>query len=257
MVYFDPRGVQGSKVSTKWSPETGGWGDLTYRGVTDMPGWRGGNATSQSYARAAEQLLRGSQSAESAVLDAYRALYEQRLGGRAAAQGQYVDQMGAEAASQGLSPDIVRRLVAAQRARSVQEAGAERGASDMLGGLARAELLKGTASELAGLQQQEANLAWQSHQAHQANKRAAQMGLVQGVGTLASSFLGPWAFGLALGANRDANGGVSPQSGAILDAGINNSSLGLMNGMTGQPLAGYAPPPGFQPIYGPWPDSAY
>lgn len=140
-------------------PNVGGFGNFNYQGLGGanavIPGLPGGIQNGNGYAAAAQSILTGSQGAQDALLKAYRAQYQQRAEGIAGAQGEQADRLGAQASSQGISPDLIQRMLLGSNADTQRQIGAARGEgqSDYFNSLA--ELLKGTGTELAGLKENE------------------------------------------------------------------------------------------------------
>lgn len=140
-------------------PNVGGFGNFNYQGLGGanavIPGLPGGIQNGNGYAAAAQSILTGSQGAQDALLKAYRAQYQQRAEGIAGAQAEQADRLGAQASSQGISPDLIQRMLLGSNADTQRQIGAARGEGEVDYGTALAELLKGTGTELAGLKESE------------------------------------------------------------------------------------------------------
>lgn len=200
----------------------GGYGGQSYEGI-GKTGYK--SVRDMAWSQAAQKILRGASGADAALLEAYRDMYRARLGGAAAGQRQYVDQMGSEAAGQGLSPDLVRRMIAARQASQAQGLSAQQG--ELMGqyGAQRAGLLQGTGNALAGLQLDQ--LKWEQNRADAkaAAKKAGQMGALGAVAGIAGAALGGPLGGM-LGASMFGGGGgggytpgstVAPGTGPLLN----------------------------------------
>lgn len=137
-----------------------------------------------SHTQAASYLLQGAQGAEQNLIKSYEMAYRGQAQGMAAAQREMDDRMGGEVASQGYSPDMVRRMIAPGKAQTQAQIGAAYGQSQA--GLYQelAELTKGLGVELADLKGEQLQFIMQAYLAKKARKAAqdsAWMGLAGGV----------------------------------------------------------------------------
>lgn len=170
------------------------------------------NPRSQVYHRAAQQVLQGAAGADEAMLQAYRDIYRARMGGAAAGQRQFVEQQGAEAAGMGLSPDLVRRLIANRQAQQAQMLGAQEGELAGAYQMARAPLIQQTGNTLASLGIDQ--LKWEmaradaKRAASNAQKAAGLGGVLGAVGAIGGAALGG-PFGAALGGSMFGGGGAN------------------------------------------------
>lgn len=180
-------------------PNVGGFGGFNYQGLgganANIPGVPGGIQNGNGYAAAAQSILTGSQGAQDALMKAYRSQYQQRAEGIAGAQSEMADRLGAQSSAQGISPDLIQRMLLGSSADTQRQLGAAKGESEMDFGTALAELLKGTGTELAGLKQNEiATLiqAYVASKARSAGQKAAFTGAVGNVAGLGgAALLGP------------------------------------------------------------------
>jgi len=187
-----------------------GYGGQTYEGF-GKAGQR--SVRDQVWSQAAGKILKGAEGADAALLEAYRDLYRSRLGGAAAGQRRYVDSMGAEAAGQGMSGDVVRRMVAGRAAQQAQMLSGYGGEMEGQYGMQRAGLLQNTGNALAGLQLDQMKWEQNYQTAKSANKRAGQMGMLGAVAGIAGAALGGPLGGM-MGASMFGGGGSYMGGGA-------------------------------------------
>lgn len=134
---------------------------------------RGGTAT------AADYLQQG-----------YENLFQQRAQGMIGGFGEAQSRMGAQAASQGLSPDVLQRLMFAPGQVLQANLGALSGESGAGLAFDLAKLMKGTSSEIAGLTEDELSLWVQKEMAKRAAKAGRNAGIMSGIGSLAGAAIG-------------------------------------------------------------------
>jgi hypothetical protein len=195
--------------------------------------YEAGSPQSQEYAKAAATLLGGAERMDAEMLQAYRDMYRARLGGAAAGQRAMMDSYGAEAAGQGLSGDVVRRLLAQGGATQAQQLGALSGELDAEYGAGRAALTGQMAQALAGLTLDEMKFGTQLDMQRRQMKDARNaMGigaiggiLSAGVGGLASG----WGLGMGLGGSGALGGGPFTGGGLTAPSGYNSSMYGAFS----------------------------
>lgn len=138
-------------------------------------------------------VLGGTKSAEEQLRSAYEGQFRQRVGGLVGGYQDQASHLGAQGASQGLSGDVVQRMLTGQGAQLQSQIGQARGESQFGLGTDLAQLLKGTGSEMAGLHMNEAAVLANYMAALKGAKATQQAGLVSGIGGGLGSLLG---FGL-------------------------------------------------------------
>lgn len=197
MVYYQ-RGYHDDEIAGPGKPGYAtGIGGLAYYQPSNLDKryWGSANSASNQYLQAARQIMQGAESADAAMLNAYRDLYRSRLGGAAAGQRQFIDAQSSEAAGQGLSPDVVRRLLASRQAQQSQMLAGAQG--ELMGqyGMQRAGLIQNTGNSLANLLIDETKFA-----KNLAAGKNAQRAAMQSAGIGAVAAIGGAALGGGLGA---------------------------------------------------------
>lgn len=185
-----------------------GLGGLRYDSPNrlDKKYYTAGNTASTQYLNAANQILTGAESADAAMLKAYRDMYRARLGGAAAGQRQFIESQGAEAAGQGLSPDLVRRMVQSRGAQQSQLLGAAQGEMQGQYGLARAGLLQTTGNSIANLLVDETKFGLSQANGRRGAQNALTSSVIGGALGLGGAALGGGLGGM-FGAAAGAGGG--------------------------------------------------
>ncbi len=213
MVYYNPAVHKDTSKATGAPVNPGsvsGFGGLAYESPwqLDKKYWTTGNTGSVQYQKAAGQILQGAESADAAMLKAYRDMYRARLGGAAAGQRQYMDQQTAESAGMGLSPDLVRRMLANRQAGQSQMLGAAQGELQGQYGLSRAPLLQQTGNALAGLLVDETKFGLNYASGKRAANNAQIAGGIGAIAGIGGAALGGYLGGMGGGA---AGGGAGQQ----------------------------------------------
>lgn len=130
----------------------------------------------------------GSQAAAALLRSGYEDAFRARAAGFTGAMSQEQEQFGAEAASQGLSPDMARRMIAQRRSGGLQALSGSRADYSSQLGTGLSELAKGTGTELAGLAANEAairaNYEAAIKGAQLAAKGAKQSGIASAIGMI-------------------------------------------------------------------------
>lgn len=206
-----------------------GLGGLSYESPwqLDKKYYGTANSASVQYQKAAGQILQGAEGAEAAMLKAYRDLYRSRLGASAAGQRMLQDGYASEAAGQGLSGDVVRRLLAQSQAQNAQGLAGLSGELDADYGMNRASLLQTTGNSLANLLIDETKFG-KSYAAGRRSASNAMTASVIGAGAgIAGAGLGGLAFGSALGgAGGGVPGGPFTGGGPTAPSGYNVNQYG-------------------------------
>lgn len=175
--------------SSTTPPNVGGFGSLNYQPLggpaANIPGFPAGIQNANGFGAAAQSILTGSAGAQQSLIDAYRSQYQQRAEGIASAQGENADRLGAQSASQGISPDLVQRMLLGSNAQTQRDIGAARGDSDLNLGMSISELMKGTGTELAGLKLNEIQTLLQAYLASKARSAANKSAGIQALGSAA------------------------------------------------------------------------
>lgn len=172
-------------------PQVGGFGGQTYQPLgghnANIPGVPGGIQNANGFGAAAQSILTGSQGAQEALINAYRSQYQQRAEGIAGAQGERADQLGATESAQGMSPDLIQRMLLGSGAQTQRDIGAARGEGDLNLGTSLAELFKGTGTELAGLKMNEIQQLIQAYVASKSRAAAGKAATMQMIGAAAGA----------------------------------------------------------------------
>lgn len=172
----------------------GGFGGFQYGDPEGMgPGSVGiPSILKGSFPRTAGYLLQGAQGAQGETIKSFEEQYRHKAQGIAAGQNEYANRLGGETASQGLSPDIARRMIAGSNASSQAAIGSAFG--DAQAGLHAelAQLLQGTGVELANLNRDQYNSIMQAYLAKKSRGKGSGLGTAIGtaVGGGAGAFLG-------------------------------------------------------------------
>lgn len=224
MVYYDPAVHKDTAKALGIPVNAGsvsGFGGLAYESPwqLDKKYWTTGNTASQQYQKAAGQILQGAESADAAMLQAYRDMYRARLGGAAAGQRMLTDQYASESAGQGLSGDIVRRMLAQNQAGQAQQLSASSGELDAQYGLARAPLLQQTGNALAGLLVDETKFGKNYAAGRRASNSAMWSAGIGGIASIAGAGLGGALGGAALGGALGGGGPTAPSGYGVNDYG--------------------------------------
>lgn len=161
-----------------------------------------GRTMELGFGRARDEIKTGSLLASDYLRQGYENLYNQRAQGLIGGFNESSSRMGAQAAAQGLSPDVLQRLMLApgqQLQAQLGELGGEVG-SGLSFDLAR--LLKGTGTELAGLTQSHLSAFINKEVAKRAARKRMQAGILSGLGGLLGAGIGAFAGpgGAAMGA---------------------------------------------------------
>lgn len=145
-----------------------------------------------AFPRMAGYLLQGSQGAAGETIKSFEEQYRHKAQGIAAGQNEMQNRLGGEVASQGLSPDIARRMLMGSNASSQAAIGSTYGEAQagMHGELA--QLLKGTGVELAQLTRDQINVIMQAYIAKKSRYKGNGLGSALGtaVGGGAGALLG-------------------------------------------------------------------
>lgn len=165
------------------------------------------NLTRGSFSKAAGYLLQGSQMAAGSALQGFESMYRARAQGEAAAFGEQQDRLGGEVASQGYSPDLVRRMLLGGQAQSQARIGQARGEADQGYQQFLAELQRNTGVELSDLSMEEMNFIQQAYLAKQARKAGEKAGYI-GLAGSAMGAAGAAAGGLGGGSKFKSSSGI-------------------------------------------------
>lgn len=164
----------------------GGFGDYSFQDPSYKEWGQGATETAnvikrtRMFPRMAEYLLKGSAGAEQSAMQGFESMYRARAQGEAAAFGEQQDRLGGEVASQGYSPELVRRMLTGGQAASQARIGEARGESDQGFNMFLTELRKNTGVELANLTMEQMKMIQQGYlakQAKRASKSAGMLGL--------------------------------------------------------------------------------
>src|SRR5262245_56140709 len=120
----------------------------------------------------------------------YENLFQSRAQGMIGGFGEARSRMGAQAANQGLSPDVLQRLLFAPEMELQSSLGSAAGEAGSGLAFDLAKLMKGTSSEIAGLTRDELSLWVNKELAKGAAKAGRRAGTVSGVGSLLGSAIG-------------------------------------------------------------------
>ena len=131
----------------------------------------------------------GTADASSQLRQAYEGQFRARLGGLTSGFGEQASRLGAQTASQGLSPDVIQRMLIAPGAQLQGEAGTIAGETQYGLHSDLARFLKGTGTELAGLHTNEAAIMANYMAALKGAKAAENAGLLSGLGGLLGGIL--------------------------------------------------------------------
>lgn len=145
-----------------------------------------GNSAAQQYHKAAGQILQGAESADAAMLRAYRDQYRARLGNAAQAQGENQRGVASSAAASGLTGDSLRRALAGGEAQQASRLSALQGDLQGSYGLQKAALQQGTGNALAGLLVDETKFG----KSYGNTRRADSTGALAAAGTALATIVG-------------------------------------------------------------------
>lgn len=143
------------------------------------------------FPQTANYILQGSQGAANEIMRGFHDQYRHKAEGIAAGNSEYQDRLSGETASQGFSPELVRRMLVGSNRNTQAQIGSAFGDSEGAMHEQLAELLKGTGSELAGLKRDQIALIMQAYLAKKARYRpgpGAAIGTAVGGG--AGAFFG-------------------------------------------------------------------
>jgi hypothetical protein len=135
------------------------------------------------FANAARSILGGSQRAQKSLQSQYAEQYRHAAEGVAAGQSEYRNRMGGEVAAQGYSPDLVRRMLLGSDRQSQAQIGALHGEAQAGYFRDLAQLQKGTATEMAGLQTDELQMVVEAYNAKKGIGAAADAGKTGAIGS--------------------------------------------------------------------------
>jgi len=138
---------------------------------------------------------RGTATASDYLRQGYEDLFRSRAQGMIGGFGEAQSRYGAQAASQGLSPDVVQRMMFAPGQELQANLGQAQGEAGSGLAFDLAKLFKGTGSELAGLTQEELNLWLNKKIAKNAADSMERSGIYQGLGQLGGAAIGAGMFG--------------------------------------------------------------
>lgn len=176
---------------------------------TDLsfPGMGLGQALRHGYGVARGTVLEGTSLASDYLRQGYENLFNARSQGMIGAFDEANSRYGAQAASQGLSPDVLQRLMYSPGMELQTGLGAARGEAQSGLAFDLAKLYKGTAGELAGLDEAQV-AAWVNKEAAKRAARAARnAGLVSAFGSILGSIPGAVAGGMGGPPGAGAGGG--------------------------------------------------
>jgi len=150
-------------------------------------------AAKGAFPQAAGYLLQGAQQGQQNLIKSYEAAYRGQAQGFAAGQREMNDRMGGEVASQGYSPDLVRRMLYGGQQDTQAKIGAAYGQNQAGLHQELATLLQGVGVDLAHLKEDQLNFIMQAYLAKKARKASEGAGLLNFAGGLAGA--GAQAFG--------------------------------------------------------------
>lgn len=134
------------------------------------------NAAAQGFGDTARTLLQSSQNAQQSLIKSFEEQYRHKAQGIAAGQQEYANRLGGEVASQGLAPDLARRMLLGGNASTQAQIGSAYGEAQSGLHQELADLLKGTGVELAHLNQAQVQMLQETLIAKKARKQATQAG---------------------------------------------------------------------------------
>lgn len=185
-----PRTGPGGYPLGGYARDVGGYGSFGYSPITGSAAPQGLPAGLQGrngYAGAAATIIGGSRAAEESLQQGYRALFAKRALGVVGARQESQRRLVSDRRPMGLSGGLSRRIGLEQDTDSIRHLG-EAGADADFGFFqSRAELQKGTATELAGLKERELGTSLSAYIARKARKQAATQGWIDFAGNVIGS----------------------------------------------------------------------
>lgn len=137
----------------------------------------------------------GSGAAAGLLRQGYEDAFRARAAGYAGEQGELERAAGAAASSQGLNPEVARRMLSEQKARGLQGLAGARGELSLGLNTDLASLAKGTGTELAGLKLAELTNVADYSAASKGAKAAKSAGVIGGIGSAIGGLAGAAVFG--------------------------------------------------------------
>lgn len=141
-------------------------------------------------ARARADVALGTATAADYLRRGYEDLFRSRAQGMIGGFGEAQSRYGAQAASQGLSPDVLQRMMFAPGQELQANLGQAQGEASSGLSFDLAKLYKGTGSEFAGLTEEELALKLNKQIAKNAASSMETSGIYSGLGSLFGGFLG-------------------------------------------------------------------
>lgn len=188
-------------------------GSGLYRAGPLFGGGGMGNQIANARTSMRDEALRGTQSASDLLRSGYESQFRARAQGAVGGFGEMSSRLGAQGAQQGLSPDVLQRLLYAPGMDLQSQLGAMKGEGESELDMQLAELMKGTSSELMGIDRDSLSMFLNKEAAKRARKDAQNAGWVAGFGTLGSAVatgMTAGAAGPAMGAASAGGGGFNP-----------------------------------------------
>jgi len=165
------------------------FGDSLFGGGSSTGDGRASQIT-RGFDTAEGYLRQGTSTAADYLRQGYEDLFRSRAQGMIGGFGEAQSRYGAQAASQGLSPDVVQRMMFAPGQELQANLGGLQGEASSGLAFDLAKLFKGTGSELAGLTQEEVAMKLNKQIAKNAASSMETSGIYQGLGSLFGGFLG-------------------------------------------------------------------
>jgi hypothetical protein len=132
----------------------------------------------------------GTLAASDFLRQGYEDLFRSRAQGMIGGFNEMSSRVGAQTASQGLSPDVVQRMLFAPGQELQANLGAAQGEAGSGLAFDLAKLFKGTSSELAGLTEDELSLFLQKEVAKRAANQAQTAGMISAGGSIVGGLAG-------------------------------------------------------------------
>lgn len=196
---YGPRSGPGGFPLHGYSGQVQGQHGLSYTPITGGAAPQGmppGLQGSSGYAAVAGSIMGGTAEAEKMLRKAAAYDYAHRSGGLMRAFQDYQGDLTGDITAQGMSPDVVKRMVSGRRADTLSRMGEAGAVTQSSLYAALAELMKGTGSELADLKMNEIDRIFQMFAARKARKQAsknANMSFLGDVAGLAATAINPAA----------------------------------------------------------------
>ena len=149
----------------------------------------------RAFDQARGEIQGGTSTAADFLRSGYESLFNQRAQGLVGGFGEASSRMGAQAAGQGISPDVLSRMLFAPGMELQGQLGSLLGESESGLDFDLAKLFKGTSSEMAGLTEEEMALFVNKEIAKRAAKSGKQAGMISGLGSMAGGALGGYLGG--------------------------------------------------------------